>query len=92
LFNEVGGLFHDEERVCSGSIKTIKEGQMFIISSVPLHELPESCKSICKSFWSLSQFFTLDRRDEESEPEDDAQIKISLPKKRSRTSLDQSKK
>ena len=91
LFNEVGGLFHDEERVCPGRIKTIKEGQMFIISPVPLHELAESCKLLCKSFWSLSQFFTLDRRDEESEPEDDDQEKIIL-KKRPRTSLDQTKK
>ena len=84
LFNDVGGLFHDEERVCPGRIKTIKEGQMFIISPVPLNELAESCKLLCKSLWSLSQFFTLDRHDEDSEPEDDAQIKISLPNKRPR--------
>ena len=80
LFNEVGGLFHDEERVCPGRIKTIKEGQMFIISPVPLHELPESCKSICKSFsssfLSLTLFFTLDRRVEESDDEVDDQEKI----------------
>ncbi len=76
LFNEVGGLFHDEERVCPGRIKTIKEGQMFIISPVPLHELSGSCKLLCKSFWSLRMFFTLDRRVEESEDEVDDQEKI----------------
>jgi hypothetical protein len=82
LFNEVGGLFHDEERVCPGRIKTIKEGQMFIISPVPLHELPESCKSICKSFsksfTSLTLFFTLSTLVEESEDEEE-QNNMILP-------------
>jgi hypothetical protein len=40
LFNEVGGLFHDEKKDCPKRVKTIKEGQIFIISPVPLHELP----------------------------------------------------
>jgi len=86
----VGGIFHDEKKdiltfagIPPRKVKTIKVGQMFIISPVPLHELSESCKSISKSFsksfTSLTLFFTLSTLVEESEPEADEQEDMILP-------------
>ena len=52
--NEIVSTFIDEKNDCPDMVKTIKQGQIFVITSFFfLWEMPVIMKTICKSFRSL---------------------------------------
>jgi hypothetical protein len=46
-------MFVDDSEDCPNKVKTIKQGQMFLISSSVINELPSSFTSICEVFRSI---------------------------------------
>ena len=53
--NEVHTTFCDDSEDCPNQVKTIKQGQIFLISSSVINELPSSFTSICEVFRSIVQ-------------------------------------
>jgi hypothetical protein len=53
--NEVHTTFVDDSEDCPNNVKTIKQGQIFLISSSVINELPSSFTSICEAFRSIVQ-------------------------------------
>jgi predicted NodU family carbamoyl transferase len=51
--NQVHVTFVDDSDDCPSQVKTIKQGQIFPISSSVINELPSSFKSIYKAFRSI---------------------------------------
>jgi len=52
--NEIVSTFVDEKNDCPDMVKTIKQGQIFVISSFFfLWEMPEIMRTVCKSIKSL---------------------------------------
>jgi hypothetical protein len=52
--NEIVSTFVDEKNDCPDMVKTIKQGQIFVITSFFfLWEMPEIMRTVCKSIRSL---------------------------------------